>query len=53
MAYAVDFALARTPEDVLRGVPPRPWRGRGVSELDGVVRSVADRLHAGPEQCRN
>ena len=46
VAYAVDFELARCPEDVLRRRTPLALqKGQGLPELDGVVELLSSRLH--------
>jgi len=53
VAYAVDYEMARTPEDVLRRRTPLALqRGRGLRELEGVATMMASRLNADDERCR-
>jgi glycerol-3-phosphate dehydrogenase len=45
VAYATDFEMARTPEDVLRRRTPLALQqGRGLRELEGVAALMAQRL---------
>ena len=52
VAYATDFEMARTPEDVLRRRSPLALeRGRGLRELEGVAALMARRLDKS-DDCR-
>lgn len=51
VAYATDFEMACTPEDVLRRRTPLALqRGRGMRELEAVIAFMAERLQAGADE---
>ncbi|HEY7745423.1 MAG TPA: glycerol-3-phosphate dehydrogenase [Desulfuromonadales bacterium] len=54
VAYATDFEMARTPEDVLRRRTPLALQtGRGLRELEGVAALMSQRLQVSAEWRRH
>jgi glycerol-3-phosphate dehydrogenase len=54
VAYATDFEMARTPEDVLRRRTPLALqKGRGLRELEGVAALMSQRLQLSAEWLRH
>lgn len=54
VAYATDFEMARTPEDVLRRRTSLAFqKGRGLRELEGVAALMSERLQASAKRRRH